>query len=303
MRNVGNMAFNRISLLATAAITVAGIAVTLPATAAIVVDGSLNDWNVTVTDNDGSNFTSPNTTYGLAGLPFKEDQSDTAGNGGFVGPEYGGQNYDAEFMAAARNGNTLYLTIVSGQRPDNGLQLYSPGDIRIVVNGTTTYGIEVGGGAGGGAGTAQTTGTQGSFYNLNGSGYTNSESATPAAQTVGSIWKNVTWTTDPEGLNVPVQFTINGGSTEVGTADYVFTRNTVTTQHSIIELSFDISDLLGPTSGGVLDFYWGPSCANDQATTEVLVPERDIKTPEPASLSIILFGLGAAAWKRRRKAA
>lgn len=297
------MSFDRVSLFAIAAIATAGIAVSLPAKAAIVVDGNLSDWNVTVADNNGSNFTGANTMYGLAGTPFREDQSDTAGDGGYVGPEYGGQNYDAEFMAAARNGNMLYLTIVSGQRPDNGLQRYSPGDIRIVVNNTTTYGIEVGGGAGGGTGTAQTTGAPGSFYNLNGNGYTVSETGTPGAQTVGSIWKDVTWTTDPEGLNVPVQFTINAGSTQVGSTDYVFTRDSVTDQHSNIELAFDISDLLGPTSGGVLDFYWGPSCANDQALIEVLVPERDIKTPEPASLSIMLLGLGAAAWKRRRKAA
>ena len=295
------MAFLRNSLFAAAAIAAAGATGSLPAAAAIVIDGNLGDWNVTVADNNGSVFTGANTSYGIDGGPFIEDQSDTAGDGGYVGPEYGGQNYDAEFMAAARNGNTLYVALVSGQRPDNGLQRYSPGDIRIVANGTTTYGIEVGGGAGGGAGTAQTEGAAGSFYNLNSSGYTVSAAATPTAQTVGSIWKNVTWTNDPLGMNSPVQFTINGGSTQVGTADYIFTRNTVTTQHSIIEFAFDITALIG-TGSGLLDITWGPSCSNDLAEIFVVVPSRDIPTPAPAALPLFLVGIGGMAMLRRRRA-
>jgi hypothetical protein len=295
------MVFYRNALFVAAAIASAGATLAAPAHAAIIVDGNLGDWNVTVADNNGSNFASANTSYGIAGGPFIEDQSDTAGDGGYVGPEYGGQNYDAEFMAAALNGTTLYLALATGQRPDNGLQRYSPGDIRIVANGTTTYGIEVGGGAGGGAGTAQTEGAAGTTYTLNSQGYTSSATSTSAAQTVGSIWKNVTWINDPLGLHSPVQFAINGGSTQVGTADYIYTRNTVTNQHAIIELSFDVSAIIG-SGGGLLDITWGPSCSNDLAEVFVVVPSHDIPNPEPATLALFAFGLGAAALRRRRVA-
>ena len=156
-------------------------------------------------------------------------------------------------------------------------------------------------GTGGGPGGAQTEGAAGSFYNLNGSGYTSSETASPSAQKVGTIWKNVTWTNDPLGMNSPVQFTINGGSTQVGTADYIFTRNTVTTQHSIIEFAFDITALIG-TGSGLLDITWGPSCSNDLAEVFVVVPSRDIPTPAPAALPLFLAGIGFMAMLRRRRA-
>lgn len=290
---------SRRNVFIAAAIASAG-ALTAPARAAIVVDGNLGDWNVSIADNNGSHFTTANTSYGIAGGPFIEDQNDNTGDGGYVGPEYGGQNYDAEFMAAARNGNTLYLALVTGQRPDNGLQRYSPGDIRIVANATTTYGIEVGGGAGGGSGTAQTEGAAGTTYVLTSQGYTSSAGAASAAQTVGSIWKNVTWINDPLGLSSPVQFAINGGSSQVGTADYVYTRNTFTAQHAVIELSFDVSAMIG-SDAGLLDITWGPSCSNDLAEVFVVVPSRDIPSPEPATLTLFGFGFGALALRRRRR--
>jgi hypothetical protein len=65
----------------------------------------------------------------------------------------------------------MYLAIVTGQRPDNGLSTYSPGDIYM----TTPLGIvsiEVGGGPGGGAGGAIAEGAEGSTYNVYSNGYT-----------------------------------------------------------------------------------------------------------------------------------
>ena len=50
---------------------------------------------------------------------------------GFLGPNYGGQDYDAEFLGATISNSSLYLAIATGQRPDNGYKNFSPGDIRI----------------------------------------------------------------------------------------------------------------------------------------------------------------------------
>jgi len=121
---------------------------TLPA-AALVVDGNLSDWGVHVADNNQStfNFTA---NIGLLGTHI-DDQCDLAGDNGYLGPHYGGQNFDAEMMAVALKNGRFYIAIVTGQRPDNGLARYNPGDLIIATAGGT-FGMEMGGGQGGGAG-------------------------------------------------------------------------------------------------------------------------------------------------------
>jgi hypothetical protein len=293
---------------------IGGLAVVASATlfgisgaAALTVDGNLADWGVAVGDNGTSTWTP---TAGLTGTAFisdgstqttffLEDTSDTAGASFTVGPNQGGQNYDVEFMAASRVGNTLYLAIVSGIRPDNGFSNYGPGDMRIVTDGAT-YGIEMGGGIGGGAGGAIDETAAGSTYGMNSNGATTSYADAAAVQNAGSIWTDVSWLNDPIAPQSPTQFEIDGGSTQVGTADYVFTRNTVTSQHSIIEMSFDLTYLLG-ASGGTLDIYWGPTCGNDFAHLALLVPVGDTDVPAPAAGGLLAFGLlGLAALRRRR---
>lgn len=265
-----------------AAMAFSGTAVAAP----ITVDGSLSDWGVAVADNNFSQFTPYASTLYYA----KEDTSDTAGDSGFVGPNYGGQNYDVEFLGVRQQGSRLYLAMVSGLRPDNGFERFGPGDIRIVVNGIA-YGIEVGGGAGGGGGGVLTEGTEGSTYKLDANGFTSGHNvaALPhaAAQTTGSIWKNSTWIMDPIAPATPVQFQ---GGTQVGMADYVYTRNTVTSQHSIIEASFE-TGLFGDIHS--IEIAWGPACGND-----VLSVTGDINVPEPHVLSLLAVGLAGIAVRR-----
>lgn len=133
-------------------------------------------------------------------------------------PNYGGQNYDVEFMGMSLQGNTMYLAIVTGQRPDNGLKRYSPGDIYLTTP-EGVFGIEVGDGPGGGDGSLITEGAEGSTYNLRSNGYTQSYGTTDVAQTAGSIWKDADWIIDPLGAPTPVQISINGASTMIGDAD------------------------------------------------------------------------------------
>ena len=281
-----------------------GLGLSLSAAAsAITIDGNLSDWGVTVADNNNSDFSSPSATIGLVST-FTEDQNDFAGNNGYVGPNYGGQNYDAEFMGVALQGKTMYLAIVSGQRPDNGLSKYSPGDIYMTTP-VGIVGIEVGGGAGGGAGGVVTEGDAGSTYNLKSNGYTQSYGTTDAAQTAGSVWANADWIQDPIAPGSPVQMDINGASTKIADADYVYTRNTQTSQHSVIELALDLTNMLDDDGSGSIGIHWSPSCGNDIVTAffQVSIPITTTEIPEPGSALVWLVGVGVmgAMRSRRRK--
>lgn len=278
-------------LLAAAAPAVAG---------PLSVDGNLADWGITVADGNGSNINAYLGQAGIGQLGFhKEDSDDLAGDGGFLGPNHGGQNYDAEFMSAARDGNTLFVAIVTGQRPDNGLQRFAPGDLRIVTT-TGVYGLEIGGGTGGVApGNGIVDGAAGSTYLLNGSGFTTGLLATDPLQTAGSIWANPTWINDPIAPVGPTQFQMAGGIL-VNTADYVYTRNDFTSQHAVIELSFDLAWF----GGEVTSLHWRPSCGNDELDLAFspLIITQVVPLPEGASLGLAgLFLVGAMGWRSRRR--
>jgi hypothetical protein len=269
---------------------VACLATVVPAIAApITVDGSLADWGISIADGNGSNYSGLiGSGSGLLGAHV-EDTSDSAGDAGFVGPNYGGQNYDAEFLGVARDGSTVYIAIVTGQRPDNGLQRFAPGDIYIRTE-TGVFGIEVGGGVGGGPGNAINEGAAGSFYTLNSSGYTTAHTSLPG-RVAGSIWRDPTWYMDPLDTPSPTQLVVPNTGSYVGLADFVYTRNSVTAQHAIIELSFDAA-LLGGLSA-LTDSEWRAVCGNDELMVEIAVPE-------PATLLLLGSGvLGVAVIGRR----
>lgn len=296
------------------------LAVPGSAGAGILVDGSLGEWVSPIADNNGSAWSpvlpaygGPGTTGLLAGTnPHLEDQNDNAGHGAFLGPNYGGQDYDAEYMAVAitvpGSGKlteaTIHIAISTGVRPDNGFSYFGPGDIRIEANGTR-YGIEVGGGPGGGSGLLLEEGAAGSTYDLNGSGYTTGHTSL-ASQKTGEIYKNAAWIDDPIAPPTPVQMDASSADL-VETADYAYTRDTVTGQHAMMELSFSAQEFL--TAAGGLDFqvYWSPACGNDLLHTMVslaapIIPEDDVPVPEPATVMLFVVGLaGLGSLMRCRK--
>lgn len=259
----------------------------------LCIDGRLQDWGVQLKDSSNQTPQSDWSGAMLAGnrgfMSRDEDTSDLAGNGFYVSPNYGGQNYDFEFLAAAVVGNRLAITAVSGIRPDNGLTYYSPGDFLIKVPSQADpsvqrmYAIEVGGGAPGAtAGGPVTTGGLGSDYRLKADGTTQSHSLSSSStymlttQTAGSVWLThpSNWFLDPfyncgqnpnDGIGIcgyePVQFRSNTGTVAPtlisANTDYIYTLNSTlqdngaaSLQHSVIELALDLSALTSDYSTG-----------------------------------------------------
>ena len=82
-------------------------AVIIP-TASISIDGNLSDWGVSLANNNASNIMPKGVAPGsssskclapLNGAWACEDSNDNGGGGGYVGPQYGGQDYDVQFLA------------------------------------------------------------------------------------------------------------------------------------------------------------------------------------------------------------
>lgn len=196
------------------------------------VDGNLADWGVSVQDSRNAHpasvFTTVNVGAGNKLFSYSiEDTNDLAGHGFYLGPQYGGQDYDVEFMAAALSAGRVFLAIATGQRPDNGFSYYSPGDIRIVADTGAVYGIEVGGGKGDSSKSqgAIQAGAAGTTYLLDGSGNTVNVKTAAASQVAGSVWSNVSWIKSPVDHRTDVQFEVNSQSTRLGVADFVYTRD------------------------------------------------------------------------------
>jgi hypothetical protein len=284
------------TLAACSAFTLAAAA-SLNSASAITVDGDLSDWNVVVADNNASVFGTVNVSPTNF---FEEDQDDTS-NSHYLGPNWGGQNYDAEFMAVARQGGDLFVAISTGQRPDNGEYNYSPGDLRIMLLNGDIYGVEFGGGSyTPDTGAAITEGAQGTTYTVLGNGHTAGGGVTNhAVETAGSIWKNANWILDPLAPQMPVQIDHDGLGVFAGTADYIYSRNAgvpgyyTGTQHAIIELSIGLGDLGGDVNL-IESIQWRPSCGNDELIVNPRFPPGQTFPPMPEPLTSVLSLMGLA---------
>jgi hypothetical protein len=243
-----------------------------------------------------------------------EDYLDNSNNY-FVGPQYGGQNYDAEFLGVAIESGRLHIALATGQRPDNNLYYFSPGDILIKDSLGGVYGIELGGwyDASGDWKTGDrviTNGERGATYTLNSNGFTTS--ATPlGTQVAGSVWKADdpvnNWIYGKPVDTLPVQLRAQGvsGAKYLGLADLSYNFSSDLTDpanlraHAFIELSVELK-LFGDDVD-VTYVRWGPSCGNDELSVDVPPPTH---TPEPASLlvwAVLALAFGGCSWRKWRR--
>ena len=299
------------------------------------VDGLLNDWGVTINstghlvydaaygaaydDTKGLVASTSGTNVDVNGrrVTYQIEDSNDYSNGYQVGPLWGGQNYDAEALLVSLDGGDLHIAIATGQRPDNRLANYAPGDISI-VSGGTTWGIEVGGGAALDSGSANfllAEGSNGTTYTIKTDGYTLSSASSSANQTAGSIWltdgstsstldPTKDWQTGIANSGTPRPPTqLIGGTTRLGQADYAFNfgvdpndlMENLFGGHAFIELVVEdyymvFGDLLDPAT-----VRWSPVCGNDQLMLSVTLPPKGV-VPEPTSLVVWTLLIGAAGW-------
>ena len=251
-----------------------------PAMAGVTVNGYLDDWGISYNGNGTVNYSGingsaqPNPAAGYGGVVggatvngfsyqyHIEDQNDWAGRNGQLGPNQGGQEYDAEFLGAGVDGTNFVIAILTGQRPDNGFSDFSPGDVRIQTS-AGLFGVEVGGGKGSKYRTSGeiTEGNAGTTYEIvqnNGSteGYDNHGTG----QVAGSIWKNATWSSDPIASPDPdIQPQLTGGELLDGLADLSFLWKK-DSKHAVIEIAFSL-DFFG--GANILGVEWAPGCGND----------------------------------------
>src|SRR3569832_2385141 len=101
------------------AATFAVVASSSISAAPIVIDGNLDDWGLTVSDGNESNFLHPRADIGLLSY-YREDQKDSGDDSYYLGPGNNNQKNKTKNKNKTQQGSTLYITIVTGQRPDNG---------------------------------------------------------------------------------------------------------------------------------------------------------------------------------------
>ena len=254
----------------------------------ITVDGSLTDWGVT----PGSDYTP------LSGVNSWIEPG--IGSNGYVGPGYGGQDFNVEAMYSTVADGKLNFAVITGFSPEgqyaNGHKYY-PGDILIdfephyVPSGSTTptgtinYAIE--------------TTTYSSTRRHGGEG----------AQGAGALFSNVTpglarieW----DGVYYPYEIKREGsdhhalGTLESTPTDFIYAH--WGGDHYVIEGAVSADVFFGPGTVGGLNgvISWTMSCANDIGfVSQTLQPQNVI--PEPASLLLLVGSVAGALIRRRRK--
>ncbi|MBI5588816.1 MAG: PEP-CTERM sorting domain-containing protein [Deltaproteobacteria bacterium] len=235
-------------------LTVAAVMLISTTASAITVDGnfSLAEWNGYYANDDG------------------------VGPGGYVGPAYGGQSFDAEYLGLyLDNSGKLYFGLQTGFNLASGVTTggyhYNPGDLALEVNGDGVYDYAIRFSISGGVPTY-------TLYQV-------------------STWQNVMYSqfgiSDPfkyaTGSSVPTTFT---GAYGTG----VFANNSDGGTSYVLEGSLDLSSL-SLYNGGNLTLHWTMECGNDYINKTI---------PEPGTIFLLgsgLVGCGALGFIRRKRKA
>ncbi len=212
--------------------------------------------------------------FGLGEWAGNYSSEDGVASGGYVGPGYGGQPFDVEYLGLRITNGTVYFGLQTGFNLKDGVVyggvLYKPGDFAIDVNSDGAYDYAIDFAISSGAPVY-------SLYSV-------------------SAWQNSMYSqhsvADPyqykTGTLIPAAFSGAYGSG-------VFANNINGGNSYVLEGSFGLSALEAYSSGPVT-LHWTMSCGNDYlnvSTTPV---------PEPSTLLLAGSGLtGFALWSARRR--
>ena len=228
----------------------------------ITVNGTLSDWGLNTSSfGKNGNHWDP----GIPGVFVW--QEDEVGSGGYVGPAYGGQNYDVEAVLATFDDENLYVAIATGF-PQAGRDGWDAGDIAFDLgdDGTWDYALVISNYLDG----VETRGlTLGGFYEV-------------------TNWQDVYYS----GHSESNPFRMANG-TLLETTDFAYVDDP---DHSFpryfIEAAIPLSLFGGPVHE--VTIHWTMECGNDYG--EVVA-----HTPEPASILLAGAGLFAVSMFLRRR--
>jgi hypothetical protein len=215
---------------------------------------------------------------------------------GYVGPGYGGQAFDTEYLYYSVSGTQLSIglqtgfDVMDGKQTHDGLDYYA-GDLALSLDGTPGYefGVDFG------------------FFTMNydqshysGSNYDPAKVDTGSGTGIDTagIYSSASWDNGVyQGYTSSNPFALNGGSIVLGSN---FTQSSGVDGSSYYHIvSFDLAslglDLSGPLS---LDAHWTMSCGNDNINGH-----DTFSVPEPGILALLATGLigTLAATSRKRK--
>ncbi len=290
------------------------VCVGLPASidaALVAIDGDLQEFGITGVSGDfvvahaslnnlQPNSDLPGTQYvddwdGVTGRTLSYVYEDSKDGDVPLGPNDGGQDYDAEYLGFFATQSDYWIGISTGQRRDNNHSgsRFGLGDIRLYFSDPDgvqhLIGVETGKGGSDGS---REEGSLGRTYNLNGNGYT--ESISTPSQLAGDVLSNCNWILDPLPTQEKTQI---ASGHKLGVADYIYDYGSDLGEHAFIELSIDRS--LFASNLTLTSVEWSPACGNDLL---LITEPPHAPVPEPGSLAV--WGLlsligGGYAWRRR----
>ncbi len=290
--------------------------------AAFTVDGNLDDWLSAGQVTGIYNYYDPDVQNPLwgdswfrptaAGISYWIEDGPNIGSSGYVGPGYGGQNFDVEAMYAYADTTGLYIAVVTGFDPggvwswNGGDPQYRPGDLFLDFgdNGSWDLAIETAG---------LSVGLQPEAY----------------GGTVGNVYGpsgSSPWYTSPVDYDVGPSEIIHDGdvSTDLGTAVFAYSDKVADADdnltggtkpyasgdpadynpqdHNVIEVFLASSWLTGHGYAAGEDItissFWTEQCGNDWGGVEpqVTVPQ----VPEPTGIVMLgCLGAGMLAIKKK----